>query len=49
MAKPKIKAKEGGVAHGLVRSVQTTITTMYERWQALYPSRALAYTRRTVV
>jgi hypothetical protein len=44
MAKPKIKAKEGRVAHGVVRDGQMTITTIYEHWQALYPSRAGAKT-----
>jgi hypothetical protein len=40
MAKPKIAGKEGSVAHGLVRDVRLTIATMYEHWQAVYPSRA---------
>jgi hypothetical protein len=40
MAKPKIAGKEGSVAHGVVRNVRLTIATMYEHWQAVYPSRA---------
>jgi hypothetical protein len=44
MAKPKIKGKEGSVAHGVVRDGRLTIATMYKHWQALYPSRATAKT-----
>jgi hypothetical protein len=40
MAEPKIAGKEGSVAHGLVRDVCLTIATIYQHWQALYPSRA---------
>jgi hypothetical protein len=40
MAKPEIEGKEGSVAHGVVRGVRLTITTMGEHWQAVYPSRA---------
>jgi hypothetical protein len=43
MAKPKIKAKEGSVAHGIVRVGRLTITTMCAHWQALYPSRATVF------
>jgi hypothetical protein len=44
MAKPKIAGKENSVAHDGVQEVQLTITTIYEHWQALYPSRAVVYT-----
>jgi hypothetical protein len=44
MAKPKIKGKEGSVAHGVSGMVRLTITTIYEHWQALCPSRATAIT-----
>jgi hypothetical protein len=44
MAKPKIKGKEGSVAHGVSGYVRLTITTIYEHWQALYPSRATVIT-----
>jgi hypothetical protein len=44
MAEPKIKAKEGSVAHGVVRGGQLTITTIYKHWQALCPSRATVIT-----
>jgi hypothetical protein len=43
MAKPKIKAKEGSVAHGIVRGGRLTITTIGAHWQVLYPSRATAF------
>ena len=33
MAKPKIKGKENGVAHGEFRSSRLTITTLLRRWQ----------------
>jgi hypothetical protein len=39
MAKPKIKGKEDGRAHGDFRSGRLTITTMPRHWQALYPVR----------